>query len=951
MEYHRRAVARASVSEPIAISRRSAWRILDLESEALVTGLKDHLTVTGAITDMFAELPDGESVYYGWPVIALADRTGSPHLAPVVMTELQAPGIGDEMVVARDDEPYANPGLFCELYFPADTLSAVDDALTAPLPFGDAAALTERVHAVLIAAGLDAGSVDPRMLARRGELRPGVHNLAMVFRGPSNGATRALSEELRELLNRNDWQHTAAAALVAGLGAQQIAVDGATNPAAGADLVSGLPPLSVRALRLNDSQEQALAAASIAAVTVVTGPPGTGKSQLVAGIVANQWLAGRTVLVASTNNNAVQVAVERCRSIDPALLIRTGNAEHRELLPAIITTLMDRGRAPGMSRQIIRRQLDAAANDRSQIFASFTARAAAEQELAQTLRDLEGLRAVVWGSPTAEPTRSERRQLHALIRKHAASRWLAERRGRKIVELAHPSSDAVTLQDVLAWAALDARGAELTTYLTALGAADPDVDRAALAGAEHRWSEAGHQALTDTIQGSLTAGRPVLHQLSTTRRQYRAARTAAIRASLQYLPAWACTTLPVRESFPLTAGLFDLLVIDEASQCAIAHILPLAYRARRIVVVGDPNQLNPIVNLKRAHLETIAAACGTTETAMHLAGLSAGTDSAYTAFAARVGGSPHLLDEHYRCHPQIAQFINNQFYGGALRVLTDVSTFNQSPRGLAFVNVPGRCEQAKPSGAYNQAEVDAITDWVLEYHTAASGTLGIVTPFSAQVDLLGRQLRSALGPEKLAAARITIGTAHAFQGGECDVVLFSLVLADGVNAGTAKWVENQRNLINVAVSRAKRALIAFGNQDALALLPVPTLHALVAAAAKPGPSETVGRGADIAEVGDLHSEAERRLYSAMVRRNLPVQLKPIIEGYELDFAIQTPTGLVDIEVDGDHHSDERGRQRRQDLARDAVLNAINIRVIRVPAWSALSEPDSAARKIAGLLTP
>ena len=66
-----------------------------------------------------------------------------------------------------------------------------------------------------------------------------------------------------------------------------------------------------------------------------------------------------------------------------------------------------------------------------------------------------------------------------------------------------------------------------------------------------------------------------------------------------------------------------------------------------------------------------------------------------------------------------------------------------------------------------------------------------------------------------------------------------------------------------------------------------------------------------------------------------------------DYAIQTPTGIVDIEVDGSQHADQRGRQRRQDLARDAVLQATGLRVIRVPAWRCPHDPDTTAREIAG----
>jgi len=945
VEYHRQAIARAAVAEPTRVSRRATWRILSLEAEALVTGVADALPLTDAARELFASTVPGEGVYYGWPVMVVADRKGVQCIAPVIMTELDRLEAGARTVVARDDQPYVNPGLFSEEFFARDVLAGADDAFSAPLPFGDAVGMGAGVREMLNRLGFDANGIDPLALERDMQLHPGVHNVAMVFQGASDDATRALGQELLELRDRTDWDRSAAAVLLSERSATALA-EPEVKAGVAVSFVDGLPPLSVRDLRLNDSQEQALGSAATERVTVVTGPPGTGKSQLVAGIVANQWLAGRSVLVASTNNTAVDVAVKRCASIDAALLVRTGNRHYRNALPDALASLAGRASAPGMSRGVIRRQLEVAAVERALVLDGLAARSAAECELAQGLRDLEGIRRLIWGAPTAEPARSERRQLQALARRHAVSRWFASRRGRKILALSKPSSSAVSLGDVLAWAAMAARTAELTEYLTALGPADPDVDRAALAQAEERWSEAGHQALLETVHADLEAGRAAVYQLSHARIASRAVWTGAIARAMPVLRGWGCTALSAQANFPLTAGAVDLLVVDEASQCSIAQILPLAYRARRIVVIGDPNQLTPIVKLNRGHLATIADACGTTEAVMRLSSSSALTDSAFTAYAAR-GPRSHLLDEHYRCHPQIAAFINEHFYAGALRVLTDLSTFDEKPCGLSFVNVDGRTERASASGVFNIAEADAITSWVQAY-PHVTGTLGIVTPFAAQVDLIRSRLRMALGAEGFAKAHMTIGTAHAFQGGECDVVLFSLVLANGAPLGTAGWVESQRNLINVAVSRAKRALVVFGDHDAIGKLPVPTLHALVSSArvqdaelATYAPTD-----ADLAEVADLHSEAERRLYAALLRLGLTVQLKPIIEGYECDFTILTPTGILDIEVDGTQHTDERGRQRRQDLARDAILNAIGVRVTRIPTWRCIHDPDAAARTVA-----
>ena len=178
--------------------------------------------------------------------------------------------------------------------------------------------------------------------------------------------------------------------------------------------------------------------------------------------------------------------------------------------------------------------------------------------------------------------------------------------------------------------------------------------------------------------------------------------------------------------------------------------------------------------------------------------------------------------------------------------------------------------------------------------------------------------------EALEGVDFTSGTAHRLQGNERDVVFFSCVVADGIRPGTARWVERERNLLNVAVSRAKARLVVFGHPN-VGSLGVPSLAALRIAAIE-GP-------ADIGEASWLiHSEAEGLLLDGLYGAGFAPLLKPLEEGYELDFALIGSRGRLNIEVDGDHHFDNAGRQRRQDLVRDRVLEGLGWRVFRVPTW-------------------
>ena len=134
----------------------------------------------------------------------------------------------------------------------------------------------------------------------------------------------------------------------------------------------------------------------------------------------------------------------------------------------------------------------------------------------------------------------------------------------------------------------------------------------------------------------------------------------AVVGATKVFRGWACTAMSARGNFPLQAGLFDLVIIDEASQCSLADILPLAYRARRLAVVGDPNQLRAITTLGDAHLQQIAKETGNDDDHLRVLGMHHKDSSAYAAFA-HAGPDPIMLDEHYRCRPRIAKWFNEAF--------------------------------------------------------------------------------------------------------------------------------------------------------------------------------------------------------------------------------------------------------------------------------------------------
>lgn len=938
LEFELSAVKREAAPEPVAAARdHRRWVEMPDGPELLITGRADTLALSSAASGLFDAAED-DAVYYGWPTVVLADRTGRLRVAPLVHVELEASSADapDEAVAAT--EPTLNAGLLTETFFGPDILADFDRRVQAELPFGDAVAMWTRIDEMRRILGFESLALDPDVLSADGG-GPGVHNRAMMFRGKSSTATRALVEELTELRMRTDWHGTAVRWLMespSARSADSTAIDFA-RPDTSEPLLDGLPLPGVGPRALNDSQERAAADADVAPLTVVTGPPGTGKSELVVAVVAGQWLTGRGTLISSTNNPAVKVAVERCNQVDAALLIRTGNAEHRNELPRILRSITSRPSAPAVSRDVMRSLLEHAARSRSQLIDELELRSAAEFALAQCLVDREVIQRLIWKSSNALPSDLTRERLHGLARKARRSRWFRSYRRRRIVEWASPSGASVGADEIMTWADKDRSILELRSTLARMRPADADADTAAVNESARASSEAGTAALKWIVDSSIGRGRAAIEQLAGLRPAALGARMRAIEKALPFTRGWACTTLSARANFPLAAGIFDLLIIDEASQCSVAAVIPLAYRARRILIVGDPNQLAPIVTLRKPAVDALASAHGYARGYLEDQSLSFDKDSAFTAFAARACVT-HLLDEHHRCHPQIAQFFNREFYDNSLTVLSEVNS--TLLRGISVIDVVGHTERTDGGSSLNRAEASAIARWISE-HPEEHGHIGVVTPFSAQADLIGRELEEVLGSGAYAAAGIVIGTAHRFQGGEREVMLFSTVLATDVSSRTVSWVEEKRNLINVAVSRARRALVVFTHTQTIESLPLPTLQALLACAGwqtLPRPHADEG----LHEFAGLHSEAERRIFSALTRRGIHPELKPVVEGHELDLAIRSAAGPVDVEIDGTQHLDVRGRQRRQDLSRDQIVWGVGWRVIRIPAWRCIDDADGAA---------
>ena len=910
--------------------------------ERLVVGESDSISEPNGLSDRLKSRTS--SIIYGWPTVVLVGRNHIPQVAPLFAVPIEREQtIDNQWAFHATLEPEFNLAVTASGIFDPSVTQDITDLLTHGLPFGDDEAFAELAEQVAAQIGLEILSpLRPEMLNSDVGRKQGIYNAAISVVAKWSGFTATLREELLQLQSRTDWTTTAAAHLVPSARVRQ--QHGHVSAA----------PLAAP-LACNFSQEQTLERLRREPLTIVTGPPGTGKTQLVVNAVTNAWLDGDKVLVTSTNNRAVDVAVERAeRDVGVGVLIRTGNKDIREQVSDHIALALSQASKNLGEQAKTRAELKRVCTERGGLLENLARLEEIDAVMLKKAEEMEALRLQLriaarrlWTEGAPPMLSITSREVHRRANTLQRTWWFKrfrERRLRKKIGC----FETAPMDRVATWAEKDQQRAELasvieagrnehTTRKNAIG--DPSIS---VSEADRKWAEASLHAIRSETATRISVGKDRLAAFSkipTNIDQFR----NAIGRSFQHLRGWACTALTAHTNFHLESGLFDLVIVDEASQCSLAAVLPLAYRAKRLAVVGDPYQLNPIISLSDELLKGIAHGVGFENEDLRHTGIHHKDGSAYVAFehAARPD-KPVLLDEHYRCHPSIARWFNETFYEGNLRVLTDISDSQLRKRAIYWLDVDG--EAARPdSGSWiNRAEAEETVEQMGRVIESGYLSVGVVTPFTAQARLIDHLAETRFGRSFLDDFRFVSGTAHRLQGDERDAIIFSAVLSPSMPRSGARWIEKERYLVNVAVSRARRALVVLGHPR------MEQLGSATLASLRDYMREEVHRDehakSSPAEFR-TDSASEQLLLEAMQLGELLPYAKLTVEGYELDFALQEHGIKLNIEVDGDQHRDVRGRQRRQDITRDRVLAKLGWTVLRLPAWRCHQELELVIEEI------
>jgi hypothetical protein len=188
------------------------------------------------------------------------------------------------------------------------------------------------------------------------------------------------------------------------------------------------------------------------------------------------------------------------------------------------------------------------------------------------------------------------------------------------------------------------------------------------------------------------------------------------RALVQAFPVWVCRKQAVSFLFPAKEQLFDLVVIDEAGQCRVDDAIPLLYRARKIMVVGDDRQT---VLDKNSPVDDFLFSAFNLED--HLRQTQArgmkGGGSHIFGLVKSIKQAEVMLDEHFRCPPQIIDYSNKYVYDSQLKIM-QWARRDMPPSVVVDYSEKNASTHSKPgSGKFKDIETDLI-DRFFDYITS-----------------------------------------------------------------------------------------------------------------------------------------------------------------------------------------------------------------------------------------
>ncbi len=595
-------------------------------------------------------------------------------------------------------------------------------------------------------------------------------------------------------------------------------------------------------LSLSDSQESVIRGIEENTLVAVAGPPGTGKSQTIVNLVSHLIANGKTVLVASRMDKATDVVAERLNELGaPFLALRAGRQNYQKQLSFQLQDLLnnkvelDRGYDSAILVDVDdMHELVSSIRDCEkkceEIIALENDWRALTEEKEQSERDLGKVQFI-----NKKLKKDEIETINSLIKKLEKDlekssffanilnkfRSIKLKKILKLSDFSACAEDIERLKCELSDADLACQARLIESKIHKIGNLHQLIET--IRNLKRKQSKLAveilrgrrRESLKGLLRDQIKRQRLFVHSKALVERkknlQNRLLEDEDFKPLLEAFPCWCVTTYAVSGSLPMKPGLFDVAIIDEASQCDIASCFPILFRAKKAVIVGDDKQLPHLSFLEKAKEQSFLSQYEIPDKYQLMWRFR--TNSMFD-LANYYSTNPVMLDEHFRSLPPIIEFSNREFYGGRIRIMKKNS---KSDDVLELHLVPdGKVDY---DTTRNMPETEAIMKRLQELiikdsqkDTDNPVSIGIVSPFRGQVDLIKKAVMQVFSENTIRKHKIEVGTAHTFQGDEKDIMILSWCVADNSFVQSLTFLQKP-NLFNVAITRARKKLICFLSRD------------------------------------------------------------------------------------------------------------------------------------------
>ena len=541
-----------------------------------------------------------------------------------------------------------------------------------------------------------------------------------------------------------------------------------------------LPSYVIYPFGCNSSQKQAVENALTHQFSIIQGPPGTGKTQTILNIIANLIIQGKTILVVSNNNSAVENVRDKMKEANLDFLVALLGKKNN------VTNFLDNQPPYPSMEGWTTANVRETRRKVNELLSKATEGFSAKEVLADLRRDYDAL--------------LKEMEYHKLQNKITKSpSWLSRLSSGRLMDM---------LQRLMRMNETDQRMTFFTRLLLGLRyhpmmffllrrpLSDilPEVElnyyyrreseiKQKIEDIESTLLELNIEELLQNLKDE--SMRILKHHIASCtmwdspRHQFEKGDTwKKAREFLKEYPVVLSTTFSARNTIS-PSMIYDYVIMDEASQVSITHGAISLSCAKNAVIVGDIKQLGNINDEETSNKYRVI------ESSYQLDDIYNNLKFNFlrSCMQAFPDAPSTLLREHYRCHPRIIDFCNRMFYDNQLKIMTmdhgekDVMQVIRTVKG-------NHCRDHR-----NEREKDEIVNLVPTFSDKSS--FGIITPYENQYKIINE----ALGNENAAA------TIDKFQGRECDNIII------GMTGNRITTFNDESSRLNVAVSRAKKRLI------------------------------------------------------------------------------------------------------------------------------------------------